>query len=102
MPTLTEGRHPGGFLVWEAFRDYCREVVTIDTGTLEPGTVLALVCSWSISLTDAFGGDISFRIPFVGIGVLVVGTLLCTLAATAAPARSASKIDPAVALRIAD
>jgi hypothetical protein len=39
MPTLTEGRHPGGFLVWEAFRDYCREVVTIDTGVLEPGTV---------------------------------------------------------------
>jgi hypothetical protein len=43
MPTLTEGRHTGGFLVWEAFRDYCREVVTIDTGTLEPGTVLGKV-----------------------------------------------------------
>ena len=43
MPTLIEGRHPGGFLVWEAFRDYCREVVTIDTGVLEPGTVLGKV-----------------------------------------------------------
>jgi hypothetical protein len=43
MPTLTEGRHPGGFLVWEAFRDYCREVVTIAAGTLEPGTVLGKV-----------------------------------------------------------
>ena len=43
MPTLTEGRHTGGFLVWEAFRDYCREVVTIDTGVLEPGTVLGKV-----------------------------------------------------------
>jgi hypothetical protein len=43
MPTLTEGRHTGGFLVWEAFRDYCREVVTIDTGALEPGTVLGKV-----------------------------------------------------------
>ena len=43
MPTLTEGRHVGGFLVWEAFRDYCREVVTIDTGTLEPGTVLGKI-----------------------------------------------------------
>ena len=43
MPTLTEGRHTGGFLVWEAFRDYCREVVTIDTGTLEPGTVLGKI-----------------------------------------------------------
>ena len=43
MPTLTEGRHTGGFLVWEAFRDYCREVVTIATGTLEPGTVLGKI-----------------------------------------------------------
>ncbi len=66
------------------------------------GTVLALVCAWSITLTDGFGSDISFRVPFLSIAVLVVGTLLCTLAATAAPARSASRIDPAVALRIAD
>ena len=43
MPTLTEGRHAGGFLVWEAFRDYCREVVTIDAGVLEPGTVLGKI-----------------------------------------------------------
>jgi putative ABC transport system permease protein len=66
------------------------------------GTVLALVCAWSITLTDGFGSDISFRIPFTSILVLVVGTLLCSLLATAAPARSAAKIDPAVALRIAD
>jgi hypothetical protein len=47
MPTLTEGTHAGGFLVWEAFRDYCREVVTIAAGTpnpkLEPGTVLGKI-----------------------------------------------------------
>jgi Bacteriophage lambda head decoration protein D len=43
MPTLTEGRHAGGFLVWEASRDYCREVVTIDAGQLEPGTVLGRI-----------------------------------------------------------
>ena len=40
---MTESRHAGGFLVWEALRDYCREVVTLDTGTLEPGTVLGKV-----------------------------------------------------------
>jgi putative ABC transport system permease protein len=66
------------------------------------GTVLALVCSWSITLTDSFGDGMSFRVPFVSIAVLVVGTLIFALLATAAPARSASKIDPAVALRIAD
>jgi len=47
MTTLTETTHPGGFLVWEAFRDYTREVVTIATGgtnpILEPGTVLGKI-----------------------------------------------------------
>lgn len=43
MPTLSESRHTGGFLVWETFRDYCREVVTIAAGSLEPGTVLGRV-----------------------------------------------------------
>jgi len=47
MTTLTETSHPGGFLVWEAFRDYTREVVTIATGgtypVLEPGTMLGKI-----------------------------------------------------------
>jgi len=45
MPTLTEGPHAGGFLVWEALRDYCRETLTIASGTpaLEPGTVLGKI-----------------------------------------------------------
>ena len=47
MTTLTEGRHTGGFIVWEAARNYCREVVTIATGganpVLEPGTVLGKI-----------------------------------------------------------
>jgi len=47
MTTLTETTHPGGFLVWEAFRDYTREVITIATGgtypVLEPGTVLGKI-----------------------------------------------------------
>ncbi|MCE8556318.1 head decoration protein [Ruegeria pomeroyi] len=43
MPTLTETPHPGGFLVWEAFRDYTRETITVASGTLEPGTVLGKI-----------------------------------------------------------
>jgi len=43
MTTLVEGKHPGGFLVWEAFRDYTRETVTVAAGTLEPGTVLGRI-----------------------------------------------------------
>ena len=43
MTTLTETPHAGGFLVWEAFRDYTRETITIATGTLDPGTVLGRI-----------------------------------------------------------
>ena len=43
MATLSETKHPGGFLVWEASRDYTRETVTIASGTLEPGTVLGKI-----------------------------------------------------------
>ena len=66
------------------------------------GTVLALVCVFSITLTDAFGSDMAFRVPVSSIALLVIGTLLFALLATAAPARSASRIKPAVALRLAD
>jgi hypothetical protein len=47
VTTLTETTHPGGFLVWEAFRDYTRETITVATGTafatLDPGTVLGKI-----------------------------------------------------------
>jgi putative ABC transport system permease protein len=66
------------------------------------GTLLALVCAWSITLTDAFGMTLDFRVPFAAIGLLVGGTFVCALLATAAPARAAARIRPAVALRLAD
>ena len=45
MTTLTEGKHAGGFLVWEVLRDYNRETVTLASaaGKLEPGTVLGKI-----------------------------------------------------------
>ena len=45
MTTLNEGKHAGGFLVWEVLRDYTRETVTIASGAgkLEPGTVLGKI-----------------------------------------------------------
>jgi putative ABC transport system permease protein len=66
------------------------------------GTVLALVTAWSITLTDAFGAGLVFRVPVIGIAAVVIGTLICALLATAAPARAASRIQPAVALRLTD
>jgi hypothetical protein len=46
--------------------------------------------------------SIGFPIPWASIAVLVAATALASLAATAWPARKASRIRPAVALRIAD
>ena len=45
MATLTEGPHPGGFLIWEVLRDYTRETVTLASGAgkLAPGTVLGKI-----------------------------------------------------------
>ena len=45
MTTLTEGKHAGGFLIWEVLRDYTRETVTIASGAgkLSPGTVLGKI-----------------------------------------------------------
>ena len=45
MTTLTEGKHAGGFLVWEVLRDYTRDTVIIASGTgkLAPGTVLGKI-----------------------------------------------------------
>jgi putative ABC transport system permease protein len=66
------------------------------------GTVLALITAWSITLTDAFGSGMGFRVPGVAIVGVVFGTLICALLATAAPARAAARIRPAVALRTTD
>jgi hypothetical protein len=45
MTTLTEGKHTGGFLIWEILRDYTRETVTLASGAgkLAPGTVLGRI-----------------------------------------------------------
>lgn len=43
MTTLTEGKHAGNFLVWEASRDYTRETIILASGTLAPGTVLGKI-----------------------------------------------------------
>ena len=66
------------------------------------GTVLALVTAWQIVGNDTFGDDLPFAVPWFEVAVLVVVTLAMSLLATAAPAQQASRIKPAVALRLAD
>lgn len=66
------------------------------------GTVLALVTAWQIVGNDTFGDDLPFAVPWLEVAVLVFVTFVVSLLATAAPAHQASRIKPAVALRLAD
>ena len=68
------------------------------------GTVLALITSYNLlTHSSTFGGqNIGFAIPWVPITVVLVVGLIGSLLATAVPAGQASRIKPAVALRIAD
>lgn len=67
------------------------------------GVVLALVTAFNVmSNTEAFGEHANFIIPWGGLAGIILGTLVASLLATAAPTRAAARIRPAVALRIAD
>jgi putative ABC transport system permease protein len=66
------------------------------------GLVLALVVLFDIvRLSDAFG-ELTFVVPYTQLAVLLALTVLASLLATLAPAVSATRIRPAVALRITD
>ena len=66
------------------------------------GAALALVTASQLVATGEFGEDIAFDVPWIQLGLLTGATLGVSLLATSWPAQEASKIPPAVALRIAD
>ncbi|MBW3610222.1 MAG: ABC transporter permease [Actinobacteria bacterium] len=66
------------------------------------GTTLALITAWQLVGNDTFGDDLPFAVPWAEVALLVVVTFVVSLLATAAPAQQASRIRPAVALRLAD
>ncbi|MDP9388289.1 MAG: FtsX-like permease family protein [Actinomycetota bacterium] len=66
------------------------------------GVGLAVVSTWRLLTSGAFGEGLEFRVPWAQLVLLVVLTAAASLLATIAPAQQASKIRPAVALRLAD
>jgi putative ABC transport system permease protein len=68
------------------------------------GTVLSIITSYLLFENDPNFSDtgIGFPIPWLTIAVLVGAAAIASLLATFWPARQASRIRPAVALRIAD
>jgi putative ABC transport system permease protein len=70
-------------------------------GTLIGASLALLTLYTLVSRSDAMG-DSTFSVPWVELIVLLVGTVGASLVATVAPAVSASRIRPAVALRTTD
>lgn len=66
------------------------------------GVLLAIITSWQMVRSQVFGEDLPFVLPWGSLAVVVGGTLVASLIATAAPAQQASRIRPAVALRLTD
>jgi putative ABC transport system permease protein len=66
------------------------------------GVLLALLTLYTIIARSEAMGDLEFAVPYAQLSVLLAGTVLASLAATVAPALSATRIRPAVALRMTD
>jgi putative ABC transport system permease protein len=66
------------------------------------GAALALVTASQLVANGDFGKGIEFVIPWNELGILCGAAFVASLIATAWPARQASRIPPAVALRVAD
>jgi putative ABC transport system permease protein len=66
------------------------------------GTVLALVTASQLVANGDFGQGVEFQIPWLDVGVLCTVSLVASLLATTWPAQQASRIPPAVALRVED
>lgn len=91
-----------GFEPGAVRRAFMLESAFVATEGVLIGTVLAVITAWRLVGNDTFGATLAFSVPYAQLAVLVLGTFLASLVATIAPAQQASRIKPAVALRIAD
>jgi len=93
-----------GFASKVVRRAFLIEATFIAAQGIVIGGVLGLVTGYSVLSNSSTFGDkrLPFTVPWPLIGLLAVAALGASLLAVAAPARQASRIKPAVALRIAD
>ena len=66
------------------------------------GVILGMVVAWRLVTQGVFGGRLEFSVPVWQMALLILGTFVASLLATATPAQQASRIRPAVALRMTD
>ena len=83
-------------------RTFAIETATVAVEGSVIGAALALVTLYDIvALSDSFGA-MTFSIPYVQLSLLLAGTVAASLLATLWPTVAASRIRPAVALRMTD
>ena len=93
-----------GFQSRTVGRSFLLESAFVALEGLLVGAALAIVTSYQlVTNAEIFGDlDVTFVVPWGEIVLVLVVTLIASLAATGWPARQASRIRPAVALRVAD
>jgi putative ABC transport system permease protein len=91
-----------GFPAQSVGRSFAIEAAYVAVQGTVVGAVLALLTLYTIIARSDAMGDVAFAVPFAQLGLLLAGTVLVSLLATVAPALSATRIRPAVALRMTD
>ena len=91
-----------GFLGPSVRRSFLFESTFIALQGILIGAILALITAAQLIATDAFGESANFTIPWDDLLILCGAALIASLLATAWPAQQASKVPPAVALRVAE
>jgi putative ABC transport system permease protein len=91
-----------GFRARPVGRTFAVETAFVAVEGTVIGAVLALVTLYDIvALSDSWG-EVHFSVPYLSLALLLLGTVGASLLATVWPAISASRIRPAVALRLTD
>jgi putative ABC transport system permease protein len=91
-----------GFPAQSVGRSFAIEAAYVALQGTLIGALLALLTLYTIIARSDAMGDVTFAVPYMQLTVLLAGTVLASLAATIAPAMSATRIRPAVALRMTD
>jgi putative ABC transport system permease protein len=89
-----------GFPAQAVGRSFAIEAAYVAVQGTLIGALLALLTLYTIIARSNAMGDITFAVPYAQLALLLGGTVVASLAATIAPALSATRIRPAVALRL--
>jgi putative ABC transport system permease protein len=91
-----------GFPAKSVGRSFAIEAAYVALQGTVIGVLLSLLTLYTIIARSDAMGDLDFTVPVVELTILLVATVGASLLATVAPALSATRIRPAVALRMTD